>query len=228
MMPTPCTRHQKPLPGASRLHRAGIVPLCLAITLSMTTSLEAGYRVYPGGKQYKRTVVLTPAGALVGPSTSTYADQRRNDYSGANTYSYYTLNYPTAVDRISTWQFAVPLSYGGTTATVTVLWMPCPASGTCSGVATSANVTWRVEMDGRAAGDTFEGGLQATADGTTASGATYGVVKSTSITPVTTGWAGGEVAIVKLTRRGSADAFNATAKLLAVKIEWMAVKESDE
>ena len=85
-------------------------------------------------------------------------------------------------------------------------------------------------IDGKSAGAALDAALPAASSATSASGTTAGVLKSLKFSSATTGWVGGEVAVVGVSRLGAdaSDSFTGTAKLVQVKIEWTASKESDE
>lgn len=209
--------------------------LCLAMLLTTAPGSEAGYRVYPGGTgtdQPRRTVVLTASGAIVGPNTTIYPDQRRTD--GTN-FGYYTLDFADSASQAASWQFAVPKSYGRTTVGVTIYWL--------AGV-TSGGVVWKVEVDGKPvnAATVFDSVLTAGGGGSsterfTVNGTANALKTSEFTSAPTSGWAAQEVAVVKVTRLGSDTTTGGTgddvaggtvAKLVSVRIEWTAMKESDE
>ncbi|MFC1646528.1 beta strand repeat-containing protein, partial [Candidatus Omnitrophota bacterium] len=118
--------------------------LVFANSPAITTPTISGDITYTG-TQPKRTMVLTAAGAIVGPSSG-FADQRRTD---ASNVSYYTVNYDgddTAEKAF--WQFVVPDSYTGTTANVTLYWAT-------SSTTTGNVVKWFVAMQGLGDGETL-------------------------------------------------------------------------
>jgi hypothetical protein len=71
--------------------------------------------------------------------------------------------------------------------------------------------------------------LQAPAAATSTTNAVSGGLTSVVFNTVTTGWSGGRLAVVKVTRLGSdgADTLAVPANLVMVKIEWVANTESD-
>lgn len=201
------------------LYVEGDVEIDGTVTLDGATTLNSTLSYGTGG-QPKRTIVLTAAGAIVGPSSG-FADQKRTD---APNLSYYTLDFDgSATAEKAFWQFIVPDSYTGTTANVTLYWMT-------SSTTTTNAVKWFVDFQGLGDGATLDAvfaGQGTVTDNPT--GTANQVLVTSEIANVTTGWTAGELATVKISRNyaDAADTETADAKLLLVKIEWAASAESD-
>ncbi len=183
-----------------------------------------GAMTYAGTAQPKRTIVLTAAGAIVSPSAigcagAACADQRRVDGS---TFPYYTLDFDKDTAEAAYWQFVVPDSLTGTTATFTPVWTAIAG--------TSGGVVWQIDTGGFTDNETYvTGALGGTANTSTD---TFLAVNKLHVGPavtVTHDWTTGDLAVVEVKRlvANASDTFDADARLVMIKIEWTASAESD-
>ena len=201
--------------------------LTLNDSVDITGALSvAGAITYTGSGRPKRTIVLTGSGAIVPAGGAT------QPLTNGTNFNFYTVDYADGSIQDAYWQFIVPDSFDSsvTTVDVTVMWM--------TGV-TTGNVVWEFATDGKPVNGAtlFDSALQtAQTEQFAVNGTANAVASSTFSTPPTSGWAPGEIVIVKLSRKGSDtstggtgdDVSNGTkAQLISLKIEWTANSESD-
>ncbi len=182
-----------------------------------STFSTSGALTYVGTARPLRTMILTANGAI------TASGGAAQTLSGTN-FKYYSVDFADGSTKDAYWQFVVPDSFDAstTTAAVTLYWMSSATSGDCR---------WSVAMDGKPVGTAtvFDGALQTASANNFATNSTANALTTASHATVTTGWADGELAVVKVSRVGAdaGDTLTATAKLVAVKIEYTASAESD-
>ncbi|GEM_PF-3186186 len=182
-----------------------------------STFSSSGVLTYAGTARPRRSVVLTPAGAILASGGAAQT-------LGGTNFKYYTVDFADGSTKDAYWQFTVPDSFDGTVGTVdvTVYWMTAGTSGDC---------LWQVAMDGRPVNTAtaYDAALQTAVAATFSASGTANSLISAALSSVTSGWAAGEVASVKVSRVGAdaADTLASTAKITMVKIEWLASAESD-
>jgi len=186
------------------------------ITDDGTTVTVSGALTYAGTARPKRTLVLTAAGGLQKPS----AAPTRTTTDGTN-FTYVALDYPDSSTTSASWLFAVPDSFDASTTTVdvTLNWL----------ASTTGNVRWEVAIDGKTTTQAFDSALQTAVAANYAANGTANQLTQSAVGAVTSGWAGGKVAVVRINRIGAdaGDSLAAAARLISVKLEWTASKESD-
>jgi hypothetical protein len=179
---------------------------------------DAGQIAYNSTGRPLRTMVLTASGAITASGNATQT------LSGTN-FKYYTVDFADGSTQDAYWQFVVPDSFdasGGTNVAVTIYWMSSATSGNCR---------WSIAMDGKPTGTTttFDSALQTAETANFATNSTANALAAATDSSVASGWADGELAVMKISRVGgdAGDTINTTAKLVAVKIEYYATAESD-
>jgi len=160
-----------------------------------------------------KIAVLTPSGAIL-PATAG-AEQAKTD--GTN-FSYYTLNFDQTAEEKAYWEFALPPDFDAAQNILIDIWW--------FGALITGAAVFGVSVLGRTTGEAYDAALGTEQlVTTTIAGVTLQLNKSTPAA-FASGWAAGDVVIIKLARKAAdvADTLAEDAKMVMVVVSYEVVK----
>jgi len=203
------------VPGNTRIGSTSAPTAALSVgdATNYLNVSSSGALTYAGTARPKRTIVLTPGGALLDPSDG----PTRTTTDGTN-FTYVTLDFSSSsTTKNASWDFAIPDSYDAASEVplnVHVYWTATGASATA---------TWGVMAVGRGNNAALDA-AGTTLSATCTASSTANNLNVCSLGTLSPSWTNAAFAAVKITRTGGTET---TPKLVMIKLEWTASKESD-